>query len=282
MLSKGQHTFLVVLAAVFALAGFGGFDIGFVVTFVVIIVLIVNKAAMKKVSEQNRRPPQQYDSYHTTSPAPPPFAAAPAPYASPVSDAWSISISFGKSSSQNYQKAVALAKAAPYYHEQTDDGHILHQAVYSAAPQEYLAFVMLYELVGSWKSAFVFINGNPVDRKIIGQLNYCYGDRCRSAEPAFCFGASSMTTNVFGCHRIQISACNHPLWMFYRQQGRNYVLDRAAVLQRINEAAATYSLCPCFHYAGIMAVFNKLPSSITARQREALIQETDRSLRFRI
>ena len=195
---------------------------------------------------------------------------------------WYISLSFGKSTSKNYLKAVTLAKAAPQYHEQMDDGSILHQAIYSALPKEYLAFVMLYELVGTWKSSFVFINSQPVDRKIIGQLNYCYGDRCRSADPSFCYGASYMTRNCFGCHRIQISAYNHPLWMFYNRQGNRFVLDRAAVLQRINEAAATYSFCPCFDYDKIIAAYNQLPSVINNRQREALIAEAHGSASYHI
>ena len=108
---------------------------------------------------------------------------------------WYVSISFGKSSSDNYMKAVTLAKAAPQYHEQIDDGKILHQAIYSSKPKEYLAFIMLYELVGNWKSSFVMINGNLIDRKVIGNLNYCYGDKCRSCNPKFCYGASYMTEN---------------------------------------------------------------------------------------
>lgn len=184
---------------------------------------------------------------------------------------WNISVSFGKSSSQNYLKAVTLAKAAPQYHEQVDDGHILHQAFYSAEPHDYLAFVMLYELVGGWKSSFVMINGKLVDRKIVGQLNYCYGDRCRSQSNRFCYGASYMTENPFGCHRIQVSACNHPWWSFYRQEGRNrYVLDRSAILERIDSAKSIYELCPCFDYDAILRELYKLPSPLSEREYKAL------------
>lgn len=186
---------------------------------------------------------------------------------------WYISVSFGKSSSQNYLKAVTLAKAAPQYHEQEDDGHILHQAFYSASPSDYLAFVMLYELVGGWKSSFVMVNGKLVDRKIIGQLNYCYGDRCRSQNKRFCYGASYMTENPFGCHRIQVSACNHPWWSFYRQEGRNrYVLDKSAILDRIDSAKAVYGICPCFDYDAIVNELNRLPPHLSERQFKKLAE----------
>ena len=40
-----------------------------------------------------------------------------------------------KSSSSNYGKAVALAKAAPQYYEQTVNNMIIHQAIYLQSHQ---------------------------------------------------------------------------------------------------------------------------------------------------
>ena len=183
---------------------------------------------------------------------------------------WYISVSFGKSSSSNYEKAVALVKSAPQYHEQIDNGNILHQGIYSAKPNEYLDFITLYELVSGWKSSFVMINGKIIDRKIVGSLNYCYGDRCRSGNPDFCYGASYMTENPFGCHRLQISAANHPWWSYYTQVGHKWVLDKAAMKQRIDSYAEIYSLCPKFNYNNILAVLNVLPNSLSNFEMERL------------
>lgn len=176
---------------------------------------------------------------------------------------WQISISFGKSSSSNYAKAVALAKASPQYHEQTDDGVLLHQAIYTSTPKDFLAFVMLYELVGGWKSSFVMINGQLIDRKIVGKLNYCYGDKCRSGNPKFCYGASYMTENPFGCHRLQISATNSPWWSFYRRKGQRWVLDKDSMKQQIDSYANIYCICPHFNYNKIIQELNRLPISIS-------------------
>lgn len=186
---------------------------------------------------------------------------------------WYVSISFGKSSSQNYHKAVALAKLAPQYHEQTDNGQILHQAIYSDQPKEYLAFIKLYELVGSWKSSFVIINGQFIDRKIVGKLNYCYGDKCRSSNPKFCYGASYMTENPFGCHRLQISAANTPWWSFYKRDGFHWVLDRVAMKERIDSFAEMYYICPDFNYEQIISAFNQLPSKLSDRQMKSLSED---------
>lgn len=186
---------------------------------------------------------------------------------------WYISISFGASTSKNYDKAVFLAKAAPQYFEQKNNGVLLHQAVYSSKPSEYLAFIKLYELISNWKSTSVIINGSLIDRKIIGNLNYCYGDKCRSGNPDFCKGASYMTENPFGCHRLQISACNNPWWSFYNRVGNKWVLNKAAMKERIDSFADIYYLCPVFDYDNIIEKLNQLPDTLSNIQMQRLQQE---------
>lgn len=92
------------------------------------------------------------------------------------------------------------------------------------------------------------INGKLIDRKVIGKINYCYGDKCRIGNADFCYGASYMTDNPFGCHRIQVSEMNHPWWSFYYQRGNKWHLDKDGLKQRIDSYARIYYLCPCFDY----------------------------------
>lgn len=180
---------------------------------------------------------------------------------------WYVSLSFGKSNSPNYPQAVELAKMAPIYLEQDNDGQILHQAVYSDKANEYLQFIQLYELVRNWKGHYVVINGELVDRKIISGLNYCYGDRCRSANPDFCFGASPMTGNPFGCHRMQISNCNHPWWSFHLPQESGLLkIDKEAILRRMVEYSEPYRHCPAFNWERAVAALKKLPDYLTREQ----------------
>lgn len=177
---------------------------------------------------------------------------------------WYVSISFGASKSPNYPQALTIAKMAPQYIENVIEGNVLHQAVYSENPKEYLKFIKLYELVSQWKSCYVVINGELIDRKIVSGLNYCYGDKCRSGKSDFCFGASLMTANPFGCHRLQISSYNNPWWTFgYLDIYNVWHIDKEAILKRIEEYSLPYEMCPCFSKERINSVVHSLPQIIS-------------------
>jgi len=79
---------------------------------------------------------------------------------------WYIMISFGKSSSQSYEKAVYLAKNSPIYKEQTEkNGNTTHSAIYNQSKEYFFDFIILYDLVASWKSTLFIINGEVIDKK---------------------------------------------------------------------------------------------------------------------
>lgn len=180
---------------------------------------------------------------------------------------WNISISFGRSTSSNYDKAVYLAKQSSNYFEDGEGKNIIHQATFTSSANDYLNFIKLYELIGSWKSSFVFINGEISDRKIIGKLNYCYGDKCRSGNDKFCYGASEFTTNPFGCHRLQVSEHNNPWWSFGMLDTKGiWHVDKDAILNRINQYYVPYKNCPSFSYEKIMFNLNNLPNTINPKK----------------
>jgi hypothetical protein len=198
--------------------------------------------------------------------------ATPTIKPSSISSDWNISISFGRSSSQNFDKALFLAKQAPKYDEQEYNGKTIYQATYGKDEEQYLAFIQLYEMIKTWKSTAVFINGKLIDRKIIGGLNYCYGDKCRSGDPDFCYGASFMTKNPFGCHRLQVSASNHPWWSFSEKSGDYYYINKDEIRQRIDSYAKNYKLCPCFDEAKIYEALDDLPTRITTDKYNELLR----------
>jgi len=175
---------------------------------------------------------------------------------------WHVSLSFGKSTSQNFSKALAIAKASPQYIESVDDkGNPIYQAIYGSG--EYLKFITLYELIGKWKSAFVFVNGEIVDRKIVGDINYCYGDKLRSGKSDFCFGASQFTENPFGCHRAQMHSYNDPWYSFgiIDTKGRFHI-DKDRIRQELIQRLEPFRFCPALNMERAMNNLDKLPDVI--------------------
>lgn len=190
------------------------------------------------------------------------------PVNKPEFSSWYISISFGKSTSSNYSKALYLAKKAPIYLEEKQDGAIIHQAVYGKAPTEYLAFVQLYELVSNWKSAFVVINGEFVDRKIVGNINYCYGDKCRSGKNDFCFGASFWTDNPFGCHRAQMHYGNNPWYSFGVLDAYGvFHVDIKKIVEELKSRLGLYKHCPALNMDDVVARATNLPKTINPHKQ---------------
>lgn len=183
---------------------------------------------------------------------------------------WEIGISFSKSSSENFQRAIFLAKDANRYVEDDYAGKKIYQAFFSPRVEDYLKFTRLYDLIGQWKSVAVTINGELIDRKIIGGINYCYGDKCRNGREDFCYGASYMTANPFGCHRLQMSACNHPWWSFVAFNGKEYIVDKHAIRERAEQYSTAYRICPSFNYEKIMFIIDTLPNKMTQAEYNSI------------
>lgn len=177
-------------------------------------------------------------------------------------------ITFSKSTSNNFDRALFLAKQADQYFEGKDNNNkIVYQAVYS--PDNHLSFIALYELIRDWKSTFVFKDGKMIDRKILGQINYCYGDKLRSQDESFCYGASMFTENPFGCHRLLIHSGQTPWFEWKAHEDNRFVyIDKEAMGKQIDEKAAIFRLCPSFNYDSIIHTLNKLPYKIDKQSKQ--------------
>lgn len=178
----------------------------------------------------------------------------------------SFMITFSKSTSSNFDRALFLAKQADNFIITTHNNQEIYQAEYYS--ENYLNFITLYELIGNWKSTFVFKDGEMIDRKVLGQINYCYGDKLRSHSDAFCFGASMFTENPFGCHRLMIHSGQRPWYEWRKGEDNRYIyIDKEAMRRQIDEKTVTYRTCPAFNYNSIINVLNELPNRIDKKSQ---------------
>lgn len=184
-----------------------------------------------------------------------------------VLDNENFMITFSKSPSKNFNRALFLAKEkSDHFFVSEDEGQEIFQAVYQ--PENYLNFIMLYELISNWKSTFIFKNGEMIDKKTLAQINYCYGDKIRSHDDSFCFGASMFTENPFGCHRLMIHSGQRPWHKWKRFEDREYVyIDKEGMKKQINAKAKTFGICPAFNYDNIISTLEKLPNKIDKKSK---------------
>jgi len=240
------------------------FNIGFreIIQALKAQITALSKISVSSLSEMSM-PPDELISWDR-----PPDILMPDP-------SWMITISFAKSRSTSFGQALFLATMATEYLETEHGGDIVYQASFSQEPREYLKFIELYELISSWKSCSVSIYDKLVDRKVVGSVNYCYGDRCRFGNPSFCDGASEMTANPFGCHRLQISASNHP-WLSFviPQKDGSLRVDKKRMKDRIDSFARVYSLCPVFSYPKILQRLACLPDVLRLHEYKRLVQQS--------
>ncbi|MDL2253041.1 hypothetical protein LJC49_03095 [Ruminococcaceae bacterium OttesenSCG-928-I18] len=183
---------------------------------------------------------------------------------------WLVSVSFGDSTSKNMPKALHLAREAFKFEQYEHEGTKVYQAWFRAFPDDFLRFTRLYEMVEKWKSTACMVNGQLIDRKVIGGIKYCYGDKCRNGRNDFCFGASEYTENPFGCHRLQISTYNNPWWTFGAWQGNTFFVDKVAMRSRIDQYSTAYRACPDFDYTAILQRLYALPDRLTRSQYQQI------------
>lgn len=188
---------------------------------------------------------------------------------------WHVSISFGKSTSKNFSRALAMAKSSPQYIESFDEANNpIYQAIYG--PTEYLEFIALYELISQWKSTFAFMNGEMVDRKIVGNINYCYGDKLRSGKSDFCYGASQFTENPFGCHRAQMHRYNDPWHSFgIMDTAGVFHVDIEKIISELRNRLIPYKHCPALNMNDILDRATRLPRTINPRKQSDWEYVTD-------
>ncbi len=198
----------------------------------------------------------------------------------PGSFNWVITVSFGKTTSRNLPNAVFIAKQGRNFNEEEIDGAKIYTVEYTDSREDFKKFIMLYDIAGKWKSTAFFVNGEMIDKKDIAEIKWCYGDKWTSVKADFCYGASQFTENPFGCHRLQISTYNNPWWNYYIKNGKDYVLAKDDLIERINLTYSSFRHCPAFNKERIINVANALPLNLTSKEYEKLMTVVNKRLGF--
>lgn len=188
-----------------------------------------------------------------------------------------VEISFGTSSSANYQKAVEICQNIPSYSSTGEGKQVMHKITLPITEVELL--INLYELVGSWKSSQMLINGHTSTKKSLVYYGVgCYRERQKAYKPEqYCFGESQYEYNIWGCKKL-----NMPVyewgggWLDYGEFSKSGVwqFDKQRIKHDLELAINENELCPILDRHKVIETLGMLPETINPK--------TDKNWGYRI
>jgi len=180
-----------------------------------------------------------------------------------------VEISFGQSSSPNFNKAVEICKNVPSYSITGEGKQALHKI--SLPITEVDLIINLYELVGSWKSSQMLINGYTATKKDLTYYGVgCYRNRQTAYKPEqFCFGEKEYEANIWGCKRL-----NMPInewgggWLDYGEFDKSgaWHFDKDRIRHELELTLKENELCPVLNRKRVLETLDKLPISINPKK----------------
>lgn len=183
-----------------------------------------------------------------------------------------VEISFGWSSSGSYAKAVAICERVPSYECSGEGKDIQHSIKLPITEVELL--VNLYELVGSWKSSTMLVNGLQESKSALTQKGMgCYRKRLKAYDKQrYCFGEQPYELNIWGCKRLGL-----PLyswgggWLEYGHLDTQGVwhFDKARLQHELQSATSDFGLCPALDRQQVLETLSRLPDTINPRNDPA-------------
>lgn len=179
-----------------------------------------------------------------------------------------VEITFGKSSSPNFNRAIEICKNIPSYSVIGEEKYTQHKIILPITEVDLI--VNLFELVGSWKSSQMLINGHFATKKDLTYYGVgCYRSRQKAYKPEqFCFGEHDYEANIWGCKRL-----NMPInewgggWLDYGEFDKSGVwhFDKDRIRHELELTLKENELCPILDRKRVLETLEKLPSSINPK-----------------
>jgi hypothetical protein len=180
-----------------------------------------------------------------------------------------VELSFGKSTSASYEQAVKIASNIPSYETSGEGKALLHTVVLPMTEVELI--INLWELVGSWKSSRMLINGQPVTKKtLVYKCVGCFRERLKSYnKEQYCYGEHHYDLNIWGCKQLQMPL-NHwgGGWLEYGSMTKSgvWVFDKKRIKHELEHQLHENSLCPVLDPAKVLQTLDSLPDRIDPKK----------------
>lgn len=185
-----------------------------------------------------------------------------------TSGAAMVQICFGNSTSAGYAKAISICEKLPSYEITGEGKQVQHKVTLPLTEVELVANI--FDLVGSWKSSQMLINGLPATKRDLSYYGVgCYRNRQKSYKPeAFCFGERQYEANIWGCKKL-----NMPIyewgggWLDYGQFDSKgaWHFDKGRIRHELEVGLKENQFCPVINRAQVLETLDNLPDSIDPR-----------------
>ena len=174
-------------------------------------------------------------------------------------------ITFGYSASPNYLKAVEICERIPSYTTEGEGKSIRHTVRLPVTEIDLI--ITVFDLVGSWKTSSMRINGELASKKHLtyGALGCYQGYQKAYNGKRYCFGESEYNINLWGCKRLEmpISAWGGG-WLEHGHMDSNGVwhVDKAWITAELMQRLKSLEICPALNFQHILKTLQKIPDRI--------------------
>lgn len=178
-----------------------------------------------------------------------------------------VEIRFGHSTSANYQPAVEIAQRIPSYQAEGEGKALVHSVELPITEVELL--INLYDLVGSWKSSRMLIDGQSATKSALVYHGMgCYRERQKAyMREQYCFGERDYEFNIWGCKRLQMPIVAWGGWLTYGEFDDKgaWRFDKARIRHELEVQIRENELCPVLDRRRVMQTLDRLPDGINPK-----------------
>lgn len=179
-----------------------------------------------------------------------------------------VEISFGHSSSQNLNRAIDICQNIPSFVISGEGKQVQYKVILPITEVELV--IKIFDLVGSWKSSQMLINGHSATKKDLTYYGVgCYRNRQKAYKPEqYCFGNREYDANIWGCKKLGLPICEWGGgWLDYGKFDNSgvWLFDKNKIKHELELALKDNELCPALDRTNILKTLEELPNSINPK-----------------
>ncbi len=191
----------------------------------------------------------------------------------------SLVIEFGCSTSVNYFRAVELARQCSQYSVSGDGKCTRHRVVWATPDRD--ALIPLYQLVRTWTSTQLYLNGRPAWGDVLWAWFYCFEQREQAPNPAsYCHESrwDARERHPFGCQRAgQLRLTPEADWLRFGalESDGAWAFDKSRIRHYVLHQLHLYRFCPAVNRPWIDAFLDVFPDRVNPRRERDWAYQTN-------